>query len=163
MSLHARVLDILLARVVARRPPDVVIGGEADPYLLRWHILPRNRWFNVYLHRFVRSDDDRALHDHPAANLSWLLDGSYVEHTIRAGGTHVRTPRKAGDWKGRFAKSAHRVELDNGPCWTLFLTGPRTRNWGFFCKDRWVPWQEFTAAKDGKPGEIGRGCGEAGQ
>ena len=58
------------------RTPDLVIGGWDDPYLLRWWLIPRNRWFNVYLHLFLRSDDDRALHDHPWFNLSFLLEGA---------------------------------------------------------------------------------------
>ncbi|WP_165421915.1 hypothetical protein [Pseudoxanthomonas winnipegensis] len=42
-------------------------------------------------------------------------------------------------------------------CWTLFLFGPKRREWGFHCEGKgWVPWQEFTAA--GKPGEVGKGC-----
>lgn len=47
------------------RAPDFYIGGNANPYLLRWWVIPRNRFFNVYLHKFLRDDDDRALHDHP--------------------------------------------------------------------------------------------------
>ena len=43
------------------------------------------------------------------------------------------------------------------PCWSLFLFGPRIREWGFHCPERgWVHWEEFT--KPGRPGEIGRGC-----
>lgn len=63
------------------RYPDMVIGEAIDPYLLRWWIIPRNRFFNIYLHKFMRSDDDRALHDHPWAwNLSLIIKGSYIEH-----------------------------------------------------------------------------------
>ena len=40
---------------------DLVVGGDADPYLRRWWLIPRNRIFNVYLHHFMRSDDDRVL------------------------------------------------------------------------------------------------------
>lgn len=54
-----------LLAIAKRRPPDVVIGGDASPYMRRWWVIPRNRRFNVYLHHFLRSDDDRALHDHP--------------------------------------------------------------------------------------------------
>lgn len=141
-----------------RRRPDVVIGGDAAPYLLRWWLIPRNRWFNIYLHHFMRSDDDRALHDHPWWNLSVLLDGRYVEHTISAGGVNVRRERRAGEHKFRTARAAHRIELIDGPCWTLFITGPRLRDWGFHCRLGWVPWQKFTKAEN--PGEIGNGCGE---
>lgn len=140
------------------RKPDLVVGGDADPYLRRWWLIPRNRVFNIYLHHFMRSDDDRALHDHPWWNLSILLRGRYVEHTIDAGGINVRTERRAGQMKFRSACAAHRIELVDGPCWTLFLTGLRLRDWGFHCRLGWVPWQQFT--KPENPGEIGRGCGE---
>ena len=59
----------------------------------RWWVIPRNKWFNVYLHHFLRSDDDRALHDQPWWNLSILLDGEYTEHTIAAGGVRLRCLR----------------------------------------------------------------------
>jgi len=147
---------LILARV--RRPPDVVIGGSERPYMLRWHLIPRNRLFNVYLHHFLRSDDDRALHDHPWWNASFLLQGSYTEHTIAAGGVHCRKLYNAGDIKLRGAKSAHRVELTHGSCWSLFLTGPWLRSWGFHCPNGWKHWKAFT--KPGRPGEVGEGCGE---
>jgi len=148
----------LLKRGPGRRAPDLIIGGEADPYLLRWHIIPQNRLCNVFLHRFLRSDDDRALHDHPWPNFSLLLANEYTEHRILAGGIHTKTTQRAGDWVLRaHGAIAHRIELHAGPCWTLFVTGPKYRDWGFHCPDRWVPWQDFTAVND--RGAIGKGCG----
>lgn len=146
--------------LVKKLGPDFVVGGVEDPYLLRWYVIPRNPVFNVYLHLFLRSDDDRALHDHPWANLSVLLAGAYTEHTVRAGGTNVRTRREAGEVKWRGPRAAHRIELTDGACWTLFVTGPRVRNWGFHCPLGWVPWEDFTAPAD--KGLVGRGCGEVG-
>lgn len=104
-----KIAERIIARVT-RRAPDFVIGSAEDPYLLRWWIIPRNKVFNIYLHRFMRSDEDRALHDHPWSNLSILLRGCYAEHTIRAGGINVRTERQAGQWKLRlFGTMAHCV------------------------------------------------------
>lgn len=153
MSLAER----FIARVT-RRVPDFVIGGADRPYLRRWFVIPRNRLFNIYLHQFLRSDDDRALHDHPWANLSILLRGEYIEHTIAAGGIERRALLLAGEhrlrWTGRIA---HRIELISGPCWTLFITGPRYRAWGFHCaRQGWVHWERFTATDD--KGAIGKGC-----
>jgi hypothetical protein len=140
-----------------RRAPDFVIGGHDRPYLLRWFLVPRNPVLNVYLHCFLRSDDDQALHDHPWANCSILLRGNYTEHTIAAGGTHHRKVRRAGDVVVRpSGRMAHRIELTDGPCWTLFVTGPRYREWGFHCPWGWMHWKVFTAADD--PGAVGRGC-----
>lgn len=175
-----RCADALIARVT-KRLPDFVIGGHAAPYLLRWWLIPRNRCFNVYLHRFLRDDDDRALHDHPWPWCSVLLRGHYIEHTIAAGGIHRRKGRDAPGIRFASARRAHRVELRpvwyceddmdaafdvwraaptaKAPAWTLFITGPVVREWGFHCPQRgWVHWKEFTAAED--PGAIGRGCGE---
>ena len=157
----------LQERVAGRRPPDLVIGGDENPYLLRWWVIPRNRVFNIYLHLFLRDDDDRALHDHPWPNMSLLLLGAYIEHTIDAGGIHRRTRRSVGDIVCRLPWRAHRVELyalpwgapewlDKCPCWTLFVTGPRIRHWGFHCPEQgWLPWEKFTSS-DGR--EVGRGC-----
>ncbi len=149
-----------------RRAPDFIIGGEDRPYLLRWWLLPRNPLFNVYLHHFRRSDDDRALHDHPwAFNLSWLLRGSYIEWVPSKSGPLAPEPRflKAGTVKFRWGGAPHRVQLyktpqGEQPVWTLFITGPRVRSWGFYCRHGWVHWKVFTAADD--PGSIGKGCGK---
>jgi len=143
------------------REPDAIIGEKSNPYLLRWWLIPRNPVFNVYLHLFLRSDDDRALHDHPWLHLSILLEGAYTEHTIRAGGINRRIRRTAGDLKLRGPRAAHRIELTDGSCWTLFITGPRIRTWGFHCTTAgWVPWNIFTH-DEGNVSTIGRGCGEA--
>lgn len=157
-----RLIRAIAPRLISisnKRPPDFVVGGNDDPYLRRWWLIPRNRFFNIYLHHFLRSDDDRALHDHPWWNLSVLLDGRYVEHTIAAGGVNVRTLRCAGQMKFRNAESAHRIELTDGPCWTFFVTGPRIREWGFHCRLGWVHWRKFTNPADNGQ-TIGRGCGE---
>lgn len=155
--MFARIATWLIQRAL-QRSPDVVIGGHERPYLLRWWLIPRNPVFNVYLHRFLRSDDDRALHCHPWANVSILLRGSYTEHTIAAGGVHQHRVLAAGSCKVRLSgRHAHRIELTDGPCWTLFLTGPRYRQWGFHCERGWVHWRDFTAPDD--DGAIGPGCG----
>lgn len=133
-----------------KRKPDFIIG---DNYLHRWWVIPRNRFFNVYLHKIMRSDDDRALHDHPWLNCSILLRGSYREHTPC--GAKVRT---AGSIVFRRAVAAHRLEVVDGPIWTIFITGPVIRIWGFHCPKRWVPWREFVDDRDA--GKVGKGCAE---
>ena len=156
----------LLQRFVAnKRPPDFVLQEDDGRrvYLKRWWIIPRNRWLNIYVHQFLRSDDDRALHDHPWWFVSLMLQGMYTEVTDTA-----RTVRSAPEpWRLFFgdrplafrpATWRHRVELiatpewceiagtmlTNGmsgvppkreiPCWTLIITGRRVRTWGFWCK-----------------------------
>lgn len=190
MKLHQRIFLHLLRTVATKRKPDFIVGGIENPYLYRWYLTPWSRYDrrkppawaeitkrllpNVYLHQFLRSDDDRALHDHPWFNHSLILQGSYIEETIHAGGIKGRIRRNAGDWKVRSPWASHRVELlkFNGedavrygisgkeiPCWTLFSTSPRVREWGFHCPDQgWVIWTKFTSTDD--HGNIGKGCNQ---
>lgn len=150
LRLLARALFTVLAP--PKRPPDFVIG---DDYMRRWWLIPRNRAFNVYLHNVRHSDDDRALHDHPWVSLSLCLDGWLKEHTP-AGIRDVR----AGRLIFRRATSAHRLEIPDGSdgAWTLFMTGPVIRAWGFHCPQGWRHWRDFVAGED--KGRVGRGCGE---
>lgn len=60
---------------------DGIDEGPRRPYLQRWHMIPRNRWFNIYLHIFVHGDDDRALHDHAWNSWSLILSDRYYEIT----------------------------------------------------------------------------------
>ncbi len=148
------------------READFAIGGRDDPYLLRWYILPRNRWFNLYLHKFCRDDDDRALHDHPWWFLSLMIHGMYTEI--------IAQDMDSGDGRGfvhsapsiafRHAEHRHRVVLERDgvgnvvPCWTLVLTGPRVREWGFWGPKGFVHWKDFTGGEQGE--RVGTGCGE---
>ena len=162
---------------LALRKPDFAIGNQADPYLKRWYIFPPKAKYglNVYLHQILKSDDDRALHDHPWWNISIVLKGGYVEHL----------PGGVSKWRGpgsiifRKATAAHRLQLsernvinDAGayskiiPCWSIFITGKWQRVWGFHCPQGFIGWRPFHGIPDGvepKGDEIGPGCGEVSQ
>ena len=146
----------MIARLILRwaknRKPDFVIGGLDNPYLERHWLLPRNPLFNVYVHRFLRSDDDRAEHTHPWINMSWLLQGCYIEWQ------HGKPfYRNAGDIVFRHSGHIqHRIELNDGPAWTVFFTGPRYKTWHFACPQGLIPWKDFVASDD--KGAVGRGC-----
>lgn len=131
--------------------------GTRDAQLRRWWIIPRNKYFNIYLHQILSSDDDRALHDHPWHSVSFLLKGMLGE-VIEAVpgdpeyGNAIRYPTRWVPYH-RPPKMAHRLIVDGGePCWTLFITGPKVRLWGFLCDDGWKSHAQFR--NDG-------GCGES--
>ena len=96
----------LKKNVSDKRPPDFIIGDPKDPYMLRWWVIPRNKWFNIYLHLFLHSDEDRAEHTHPWISISCLLDKPYREW-----GFHC--PDKFIPWQ-RFTKSDKPGEVGPG-------------------------------------------------
>lgn len=152
-----RLARFIARHVVPRRPPDFIIGGRDNPYMLRWYLIPRNRVFNVYLHNVLRSDDDRALHDHPWPSLSLMLAGALDEqYRTRAGDVTRRVGVGAVLWRG--PRFAHRLIVLPGTygALTLFITGPKIREWGFYCPRGWRHWREFVAASD--TGTAGKGC-----
>jgi hypothetical protein len=141
------------------REPDQIIG---DRYLLRWFGF-KSKWFNIYLHKFEHSDDDRALHDHPWWSVSFLLKGNISEIYYEADDLDIpfegRIPKEQyAKWLVPFyrnAKYAHRVVLHSEAAWTLFITGPHERDWGFYCPRGWVGWKWFC---DESGNRRGRGC-----
>lgn len=146
----------LLPRLIRGRDPDTVIG--TPPYLLRWYLIPRNRFLNIYLHRFLRDDDDRAMHDHPWPSVSLALAGKMRELFIRNGLECSRNV-VSGDLIWRKATHTHRMVILHGPAWTLFVTGPRIRSWGFHCPNGWRHWREFTKpGPNGRSQNVGKGC-----
>lgn len=136
--------------------PHQVVGPTDKPYLKRWYLWPQNRWCNGYLHAFLRSDDDQEMHDHPWDFLTLILKGRYTEITPT-----TMVVRRAGAIAYRRATWRHRVELHTDrrdwtwqifsdgrpterPCYTLVITGPRRRPWGFWCANgQFIPWQQF--------------------
>lgn len=156
-----------------KRKPDFVIGDHKDPYLLRWWIIPRNNFFNIYLHKFLRSDDPRAPHDHPWHSFSILLKGCMRERCIEryiydSDGEKVGysvSTKKVKRFMYRNAEYIHQILIKEGEtAWTLFLTGPAIRKWGFHClgfnRFKWVPWREFVGTDEGGASGVGKGCDE---
>lgn len=164
MKIIERLAQYMLSHHGFAREPDQIIGGYSNPYLERWYVIPRNKFFNIYLHCFHRSDDERALHDHPWAWCSILLIGSYVEWSRPKPGDGCPLPFivrrfKAGSVRFHWPSFAHRLVIDyDTTCWTLFITGPRVRRWGFHCPKGWVFWKDFVDPND--PGAVGPGCGD---
>lgn len=108
-----------------------LFGGERD----KQGKLIHRRW-EVCLHKILRSDDD-GLHNHPGAYFSLILAGSYREHT--PDGVFVRRP---GHMRVRGKRSLHRLEIVDGPVWTLFVflnRPPGKSRWQFLVNGRLVP------------------------
>lgn len=156
-------------RTLISGEPHFRVGDQAAPYMLRWYLIPRNGFMNLYMHKFLRDDEDRALHDHPWWFVSLMICGRYSETVER----EVEFDDKLLDAKQvierntpsiafRRATHRHRVVLPKDssgkpiPCWTIVLTGSKTREWGFWCPKGFVVWTDFVDRTS--HGSTGKGC-----
>ncbi|HET6943344.1 MAG TPA: hypothetical protein VFH89_14405 [Sphingomicrobium sp.] len=126
---RTRLLEIC-QHVIASKPADEVVERRGAPYMERWHLVRAASGLlgNLYIHRFVR-DDDEDMHCHPWTSTSFVLRGCYIERTDDG-------PRSwaVGDVIRRNPDMRHAiVKVDPGTI-TLFATGPKTRDWGFYPK-----------------------------
>jgi hypothetical protein len=82
---------------------------------------------SLRLHRWVKPDDDRAFHDHPWWFLTIVLRGGYTDRGPQ-GDDRLRVGSV------RFRAALHRHTVIPGPhgAWTLLVTGPIARPWGFW-------------------------------
>jgi quercetin dioxygenase-like cupin family protein len=137
-----------MAAPALHREPDQIIGrGEDDaaPYMERWFLMRKATGGpveNVYLHRFLRGDGDEHPHDHPWAWTTIILRGGYVEQTSEGEFT-----RKAGDVAMKAATDVHMITSVEPGTVTLFLTGPKVRDWGFHTPDGIIPERNFATYK----------------
>jgi hypothetical protein len=124
---------------------------ENEPYLERYYLFlrERNRFpFNVFLHKFLKSDPDD-VHDHPWPYATLILKGGYWEwiphfDTVGRKTGEYQVWRGPGHFRVSKANSFHRIELDPAiTAWTLFMPGPKQRDWGFLVKNKWIQWEQY--------------------
>jgi hypothetical protein len=125
----------------------VVMDRQAnEPYLERYYIFLKDRKhfpFNVFLHKFLKSDPDD-VHDHPWPYATLILKGGYYEWVPQFNSAgekigEIAKWRAPGHFRFCSATSYHRIELDPGvECWSLFMPGPQKRQWGFLVNNIWV-------------------------
>ena len=125
-----------------------------EGYLKRMPLLPRNKWCKVYLHRYFGDDDlTYGLHDHPWNSVSFKLNNKkmreiyfidnvekyYPQHHFHPvyGKIFIpdykRATSKNLEWmEYRDAAYAHAIAGIEPGALTLFIAGPRIREWGFW-------------------------------
>lgn len=156
-SFFVRILNRLFNR-------KEIVNCERDIYLTRWFVV---RWkcFAIFIHKFHRSDEDRALHDHPWNFIVIPIWRGYIEHyertriAVTAGLAVISGKRRVWPIIGtryRPAGFRHRVELIRPPdptqprgfsrelpSWSIFIRFRRIREWGFWTSTGWVQWNQW--------------------
>jgi len=124
-----------LYKLTANRPCRLIMSNS-KPYMERYY-LGSLLGLTFYLHRFVSSDGDRALHDHPwRFSAGFCLAGGYLEKRLR-----WFNPKNGFDCSeknvrpGRFniirAATFHQIIKAKPETWTLFFHSPKFKGWGF--------------------------------
>jgi len=161
------VVDWLIQR--AKRTPYYHINGDdGSVYMERyWLFNPYQpntggagrRWGDrlpsIRLHRIMREDQDRNLHDHPWDARTFILRGWYREERPRRPcGMSNWTPtypvmREPGDTARLNFGEYHRiVEVAPGGVWTLFVTWRKRGTWGFLVDGHKVPWRDYLGIQE---------------
>lgn len=127
--------------------------NDLQPYMYRYYLWFKDKItdtedsqslpFNLMLHKICLSDPDD-LHDHPWWYATLILKGGYWEITPKG-----RFWRGPGHFRISPPESLHRIEIaaDASPSWSLFLRGPRLRDWGFVHKGEWIDHRTYLEAR----------------
>lgn len=127
-------------------------GKDGSLYMDRWYILYFARLFSIRLHHICRPDMDRWPHDHPWRFVSIILRGGYYEEICKANQFknhgkdwiphHTRRIRR---FNHKSSTDLHRIIKFMRPegSWTLVVTGPERREWGFMTSDGWISRRVF--------------------
>jgi hypothetical protein len=139
----------LLERMGRKR---IVMDRQSDePYLERYYLFLKDRDrfpFNVFLHKFLKGDPDD-VHDHPWPYATLILKGGYYEWLPQfdSKGNKIAEMcvwRGPGSFRICRANSYHRIELDPSvTAWTLFMPGPKKRDWGFLVNNKWMQHEQY--------------------
>lgn len=136
-------MNRLLYRLTAKMPARL-IKLDGRPYLERYYV---GQLFGVtfYLHRFVSSDSERHLHNHPWTwGRALVLSGRYDEECVTdlspaAPEGCVVQRRRVRLWNRIDGNHFHRIAAVKPGTWTLMFHGKRarvgpnrrTKGWGF--------------------------------
>ena len=137
----------------------VILDRQSDePYLERYYVFLKDRtWFpfNIFVHKFLKSDPDD-VHDHPWPYATLILKGGYYEwipQFDKQGNKfgEIAVWRGPGSFRVCGADSYHRIELDPSiTAWTLFMPGPKQREWGFLVRNQWIPHEQYIEQRRSK-------------
>jgi len=90
--------------------------NDIGDYMQRWIL--QTPWGTFRLHHILRSDEARALHDHPWDFTSILLTGGYDEILPRADGSEYCVHHPRWSVVRHAAEDQHRL-IVHRPVWTL--------------------------------------------
>lgn len=135
-----------------------LLTGYMDRFILRTPL------GTLRLHHILSADEEPYPHDHPFSFTSLVLRGGYT-HAYRRWrhpwdwkfyeGKRTRTPGlpwyapeeirqcRAGQWWSMGGEDVHRILRVMPNTWTLVVSGPKRKSWGFLVNEAIVPWRAY--------------------
>lgn len=110
------------------------LGKIECPYAYRWVFIFFG--YAIRIHKWLRSDDARYLHDHPWWFYTFVLKGSYTDVYEDNDGTRKEDHLKRFDFRYRSSSHKHYVKVPKEGCITILFTGKPIRKWGFYIEDK---------------------------
>lgn len=101
------------------------LGDKECPYAFRWVFM--TPWFSIRIHKWIRSDDSRYMHDHSWDFTTFILKGYYYDVSDKG-----RIKRDRFNFYNIPATHAHYVEIPISGCTTIVFSGKPKRKWGFW-------------------------------
>lgn len=132
---------------------DIPSNVNPGRVYLRRLILVQTPWWGVFLHWIFETDSDRDPHDHPWNFLTVILRGGYSEEVTYPGGIRDAFFWQRWSWHRVPVTVAHKIVSISDRTVTLVVTGRRTRVWGFWTPEGWVPWRDYKKLH-GEPREL---------
>lgn len=157
------VLEVASVRIPLPRFSHKKLMAGDKPYVERWMVELKDVG-SVRLHHWLCSDDQRAFHDHPWWFCTLVLKGDYYDRSpattlacLKCGRTDLTWNHlcpehgwidlvekevdvvdhlTAGSVRRREARHRHTVIPGPRGAWTLLVTGPEIRQWGFWVKGK---------------------------
>jgi hypothetical protein len=135
------------------------VNNEGVPQMIRY-LIAQTPAFGLYVHKMLRPDGSRLIHDHPWRFRTLVLKGGYEEVYwsseypnlwLPHGGnpifpSAIRRPFRTHAIPLTTAHTITRL-LGDGPTWTVLLVGRKVKNWGFWHFGNHgisvIPWKQY--------------------
>lgn len=105
------------------------LGVKECPYAYRWVFIFFG--YAIRIHKWIRSDDKRYMHDHPWWFFTFVLKGSYID--VYEENSEIKKDHlKRFNYRYRSSGHKHYVDVPKNGCWTILFTGKPIRKWGFY-------------------------------
>lgn len=125
-----------------------VLDSERAAYMHRISLW-KTSVFEIRLHWIVTPDWGEHTHDHPFDFVRAVLNGGYTERVVKVDPddpqvvTLKTQEHKKGDISFVRAETQHLINEVHPDTFTLVVTGPKRRDWGFQVGGSWVYWEDY--------------------